>query len=106
MVTRFAPNLREDCVQTTGKTSASVARILPIWEKLAGTVPVGDETLVIADYGSSQGRNSMAPMRIAIAALRAKSASGRTVHGSSTRTCRPTISRPESGAAASIPIAT
>ncbi len=59
--------------------AAGIARILPIWEKVAGTVPVGDETLVIADYGSSQGRNSMAPMRIAIAALRAKSAAGRTV---------------------------
>ena len=59
--------------------AAGVARILPVWEKVAGTVPVGDETLVIADYGSSQGRNSMAPMRIAIAALRARSASGRTV---------------------------
>ena len=59
--------------------AAGIARILPIWEKVAGTVPVGDETLVIADYGSSQGRNSMAPMRIAIAALRAKSASDRTV---------------------------
>ncbi len=59
--------------------AAGVARILPIWEKVAGTVPVGDETLVIADYGSSQGRNSMAPMRIAIAALRAKSAAGRIV---------------------------
>jgi hypothetical protein len=59
--------------------AAGIARILPIWEKVAGTVPVGDESVVIADYGSSQGRNSMAPMRIAIAALRAKSAAGRTV---------------------------
>jgi hypothetical protein len=53
--------------------AAGIARVLPMWEKIAGTVPVGDETLVVADYGSSQGRNSMAPMRIAIAALRAKS---------------------------------
>jgi hypothetical protein len=59
--------------------AAGIARILPVWEKVAGTVPVGDETLVIADYGSSQGRNSMAPMRVAIAALRAKSAAARTV---------------------------
>ncbi len=59
--------------------AGGIARILPIWEKVAGTVPVGDETLVIADYGSSQGRNSMAPMRIAIAALRARSAADRTV---------------------------
>lgn len=34
--------------------AAGIARILPIWEKVAGTVPVGDETLVIADSGSSQ----------------------------------------------------
>jgi hypothetical protein len=30
----------------------------------------GDHPIVIADYGSSQGKNSLAPMRAAIAALR------------------------------------
>lgn len=59
--------------------AAGIARVLPMWEKIAATVPVGDEALVIVDYGSSQGRNSMAPMRIAISALRAKSGPGRPV---------------------------
>lgn len=59
--------------------AAGIARVLPIWEKISGSVPVGDETLVIADYGSSQGRNSMAPMRVAIAALRAKAGPDRVV---------------------------
>ncbi len=59
--------------------AAGIARVLPIWEKICSSVPVGDETLVIADYGSSQGRNSMSPMRIAIAALRAKAGPGRVV---------------------------
>jgi hypothetical protein len=34
----------------------------------------GDEPVVIADYGSSQGKNSLAPMRIAIRNLRRASA--------------------------------
>jgi hypothetical protein len=59
--------------------AAGIARVLPVWEKIANSVPVGEETLVIADYGSSQGRNSMAPMRVAIAALRAKSGPNRPV---------------------------
>ncbi|MGO9357333.1 MAG: SAM-dependent methyltransferase [Xanthobacteraceae bacterium] len=59
--------------------AAGIARVLPIWEKISASVPVGDETLVIADYGSSQGRNSMAPMRVAIAALRAKAGPDRVV---------------------------
>jgi hypothetical protein len=59
--------------------AAGIARVLPVWEKIASTVPVGVEPLVIADYGSSQGRNSMAPMRVAISALRAKAGPHRTV---------------------------
>jgi SAM dependent carboxyl methyltransferase len=59
--------------------AAGIARVLPVWEKVSGSVPVGDETLVIADYGSSQGRNSMTPMRVAIAALRAKAGPDRGV---------------------------
>jgi SAM dependent carboxyl methyltransferase len=59
--------------------AAGIARVLPLWEQIAATVPVGEETIMIADYGSSQGRNSMAPMRVAIAALRAASAPDRAV---------------------------
>jgi hypothetical protein len=59
--------------------AAGIALALPLWEKICGSVPVGDEKLVIADYGSSQGRNSMAPMRVAIAALRARAGAERVV---------------------------
>jgi hypothetical protein len=59
--------------------AAGIAHVLPIWEKIASSVPVRNENLVIADYGSSQGRNSMAPMRTAISALRAKSGPDRLV---------------------------
>src|SRR3546814_6374884 len=39
----------------------------------------GDRPLVIVDYGCSQGRNSMAPMRAAIEALRVRTGEGRAV---------------------------
>jgi hypothetical protein len=43
--------------------AAGIAVVLPLWRKVANAVQVGDENLVIADYGSSQGRNLMVPMR-------------------------------------------
>ena len=46
--------------------AGGIARLLPFLEEAARSVKIGDEPVVIADYGSSQGRNSMAPMRIAI----------------------------------------
>jgi hypothetical protein len=49
--------------------AAGIDQMLALLERAAGEVPVGEEALVIADYGSSQGRNSMAPMRVAIEAL-------------------------------------
>jgi hypothetical protein len=39
----------------------------------------GDQPIVIADYGSSQGKNSLAPMRIAIEALRSRLGSDRSI---------------------------
>jgi hypothetical protein len=42
-------------------------------EKAAKRIAVaGDEPIVIADYGSSQGKNSLAPMRAAIDVIRAR----------------------------------
>lgn len=35
--------------------------------------------MIIADYGSSQGKNSLVPMRIAIEALRARIGSDRAI---------------------------
>lgn len=52
---------------------ASAAAIaLPLIEKAAGEIPVSANSrpIVIADYGSSEGKNSLAPMRAAIRVLR------------------------------------
>jgi hypothetical protein len=60
--------------------AAGIALALPFLEKASLSIPIGgDEPLVIADYGSSQGRNSMLPMRLAIDALRARAGSERVV---------------------------
>jgi SAM dependent carboxyl methyltransferase len=47
---------------------------LPHWERAVRSAVLGDEDqpIVVADYGSSQGKNSLAPMRIAIEALRSR----------------------------------
>jgi hypothetical protein len=48
------------------------ALALPLLEKAIREVELGssDEPIVIADYGSSQGKNSLAPMQFAITGLR------------------------------------
>jgi hypothetical protein len=48
--------------------ASAISLLLPFWERACHTVEIGRETLVIADYASSQGRNSMVPMRVAIGA--------------------------------------
>ena len=52
--------------------AAGAAIALPLLEKAAGQIPVSDEgrPVVIADYGSSEGRNSLSPMRAAVGVLR------------------------------------
>jgi hypothetical protein len=47
---------------------------LPFLEEAVRNVTLddGDRPIVIADYGSSQGKNSLAPMRAAVKALRAR----------------------------------
>jgi hypothetical protein len=52
--------------------AAGIAMLLPYWERLIREVEIGYGPLVIADYGSSQGRNSMIPIRVAIEDLRAR----------------------------------
>lgn len=46
----------------------------PFLEKAAACVTIanGTEPVVVADYGSSQGKNSLAPMRTSIRTLRAR----------------------------------
>jgi S-adenosylmethionine-dependent carboxyl methyltransferase len=47
---------------------------LPVLEQAARSITLddGNQPVVVADYGSSQGKNSLAPMRTAITALRAR----------------------------------
>jgi hypothetical protein len=53
--------------------AAGIALALPLLKEAAGSIPLdGGGPLVIADYGSSQGRNSLLPMRVAIDELRAR----------------------------------
>lgn len=54
---------------------------LPYLEKAAQscTLPRENEPIVIADYGSSQGKNSLAPMRAAIRSLRTRVGKERAV---------------------------
>jgi hypothetical protein len=54
---------------------------LPYLEEAAGSIKLGPGTdpIVIADYGSSQGKNSLAPMRAAIRCLRTRVGNGRPV---------------------------
>jgi hypothetical protein len=59
--------------------AAGIALALPYLEEAARSIPLGNgEPIVIADYGSSQGRNSMRPIGLAIEALRER-APGRLV---------------------------
>jgi hypothetical protein len=54
--------------------AGGIALALPFLEQAAQSITLngGNETVVIADYGSSQGKNSLVPMRVAIAALRTR----------------------------------
>lgn len=59
--------------------AAGIATLAPLWERACQEVIIGDEPLVIADYGSSQGKNSMTPMRAAIDAIRARTVADKPV---------------------------
>ena len=57
------------------------ALALPLLEKAVGNLPLdpGDRPIFIADYGSSQGKNSLAPVRQAITSLRLRAGPGRPI---------------------------
>ena len=57
------------------------ALALPLLEKAISEVKLdlSDEPIVIADYGSSQGKNSLAPMQIAISGLRKRIRQNRAI---------------------------
>jgi len=66
---------RNSVLQAANLTSA-----LPFFAAAAATVLIeGADAIVIADYGASQGRNSLPPMRAALQALRARAGEGRPV---------------------------
>jgi hypothetical protein len=56
-------------------------RALPYLEEAARSCPLPPESgpIVIADYGSSQGKNSLAPMRSAVQCLRTRVGTGRPI---------------------------
>ena len=55
------------------------ALALPHLERAIADVPVGSGVIVIADYGSSQGKNSLAPMAVAISTVRARADPERSI---------------------------
>jgi hypothetical protein len=67
---------RSSTVQATGASPA-----LPLLERAAreATLPAGEVPIVVADYGCSEGRNSLAPMATALGALRGRVGRAREV---------------------------
>ena len=65
---------RASAVQAAGAMPA-----LPMLRDAAGLVPVEGAPLAIADYGVSEGRNSMAPIGAAIAVLRGRVGAERAI---------------------------
>ena len=65
--------------QHSAVQAAGISEVIPLWQKLAQTVGIGDEPLTIVDYASSEGRNSMIPMRIAIDTLRSRTNQQRSI---------------------------
>ena len=60
--------------------TAGIELALPFLIEAASTIPADGQTpIVIADYGSSQGRNSMRPMRLAIETLRPRIGADRAI---------------------------
>ena len=54
--------------------AGGVAKALPYFERAAAKLRIepGERPIVIADYGSSQAKNSLVPMRLAIEVLRGR----------------------------------
>ena len=61
--------------------AGGAALALPLLEKAVRGIRLdtGDRPVVIADYGSSQGKNSLAPLRVAIKTLRSRLGSDRPI---------------------------
>ncbi len=61
--------------------AGGAALALPLLEKVVQDIELdrSDENVVIADYGSSQGKNSLTPMRVAIGNLRPRLGPNRSI---------------------------
>lgn len=55
--------------------ASAIELLSSLWQIACQTVAIDDGPLTIVDYGSSQGRNSMAPLRMAIEVLRGRAGS-------------------------------
>jgi hypothetical protein len=67
--------------RNSARQAVGAALALPIFEAAARSVVLdeGDAPVIIADYGVSQGRNSLAPMRAACRILRARIGASRPI---------------------------
>ena len=61
--------------------AAGLSPAVPLLQRAASVVSLSDasEAIVIADYGSSEGRNSLSPMAVAIGALRERVGPNRAI---------------------------
>jgi hypothetical protein len=59
--------------------AAGIDAVVPLWEKALRSIEIGREPIVVADYACSQGRNSLAPISVAIAHLRSRTEPDRPV---------------------------
>ena len=50
--------------------ASGISLLMPLWSQVCETASCLGEPLTVADYASSQGRNSMLPVRVAIETLR------------------------------------
>lgn len=51
---------------------AAIRKVLPLWRDALKNVAITDRRVTIVDYGSSEGRNSLAPIGAAIESVRAR----------------------------------
>lgn len=56
--------------QNSTLQNAAIHKILPLWQEVVETAPLNDDSATIVDYGSSEGRNSMIPLSMAIEKVR------------------------------------
>jgi hypothetical protein len=65
----------------SGVQAAGLVPALPLFERAARDAPLAPapEAIVIADYGSSEGYNSLPPMRVAIRELRRRAGNDRAI---------------------------